>query len=96
MGFDVSPDIAESDVTIENALIKRLTNLNQEIKAKAGFKLPVGQAVLVYNAADSMLKRRSRTKPGIRTVQSFTGIRYTLRSRDGKIQLQPRYRIKPV
>jgi hypothetical protein len=57
MGFAVSPDIAESDVTIENALIKRLTNLNQEVKAKAGFKLNPGERVVVYNATDGMLRR---------------------------------------
>jgi hypothetical protein len=96
LGFPVTPDIAESDPTIETELIKRLTSKNNEIRSKVGFKLHHGDSVAICNAADSMLKRGSRVKPELRTVQSFNGILYTLLTPSGRVEKQSRFKIKPI
>jgi hypothetical protein len=96
MGFPVSPNQAEHDSKLEAEIIKRIIAKNNDIKQLCVFRLAAGQSVAVYNSADQMLKRRSKTKPGVYTVEEFSGILYKLRGPDGNVELQPRYRIRPV
>jgi hypothetical protein len=96
MGFPVSPNQADLDHRLEAEIVKRIVAKNSGIKQLSGFHLRVGQTVAVYNEADGMLKRRSKVKPGTYTVEQFGGILYRLRGPDGKISLQPRYKLKQI
>jgi hypothetical protein len=81
---------------LEREIIKRLVGENAAVRERSGYELKVGTRVQVYNAADPLMKRRSRVKPELRTVVGYNGAAYVLRKTDGTTEIQPRFKLREV
>jgi hypothetical protein len=97
LGFAVTPTNVESDIRLQNEVIRRTIAMNHYVRKTRGFMLPVGTEVYVYNSPDAMNKRRAAVKPSIYTIIGFNGSSFQIRNKDtGEIEWSSRSKIKPV
>ena len=92
-GFPVSPQMVQDDTELEDLIARRIAMDNDRIMNSAGFQLPVGTSVAVFNERNQKTKYRSATQPGKHSIAGTHGSLYVVRDDAGRVQLIPRYKL---
>jgi hypothetical protein len=96
LGFKVSPAQMKEDRDLERYFIKRLLQINGEIKARLDYQLTVGSLVKVYNPKNMLTKRRRVVKNELFKIVGYEGSKYVLEGVDsGQILKVTRAFISP-
>ena len=69
---------------------------NYNTMTKAGYQIPVGMKVNVYNERNAMAKRRSDIEPGSWVVSKHVGSLFEIKNDKNETQIKSRYQLKPV
>ena len=95
-GMYVSPNDVDKYDELERYIVRRMHQDNYNTMSKAGFNIPVGTKVNVFNERNAMAKRRSDIEPGQWTVSKHDGVLFELKNNKNEKQLRSRYQITPM
>ena len=96
MGFEVTPNIASSDIELETEIVRRIQQQNFSTVHSPMFSLMKGVKCTVLENYDQFAKKRSKIKPDLYEVIDFKGNKYLLQNvRTHKKIIESRKNLNP-
>ena len=95
-GMNVSPNDVDRYDELERYIVRRIHQENYNTMSKAGYQIPIGSKVNVFNERNAMAKRRSHIEPGQWIVSKNDGALFELKNNKNETQLRSRYQLLPV
>ena len=94
--MNVSPNDVDRYDELERYIVRRMHQENYNTMSKAGYQIPIGSKVNVFNERNAMAKRRSDIEPGNWVVSKNDGVLFEIKNEHGDKQIKSRYQLKPV